>query len=134
MYCFVLAHPFPVSILQYITTMAVVVVASSRPAVAAKAASKASVPKVFSKEQKVCVFVRTCPGVACSGNRSGMQGACPFTSISRIAREIPAHPTPLLLQLAIAGTAASIATALAPAAQAAQEVAMTAEVRPLHRE
>lgn len=35
------------------------------------------------------------------------------------------------VQLAIAGTAASIATALAPAAQAAQEVAMTAEVRPL---
>eukprot|EP00892_Ulva_mutabilis_P005250 jgi/Ulvmu1/3097/UM015_0137.1 len=64
--------------------MAVLVVASARPAVAAKATSKAAVPKVFSKEQK----------------------------------------------LAIAGVAASIATTLAPAAQAAQEVAMTAEGEP----
>jgi hypothetical protein len=34
-----------------------------------------------------------------------------------------------MLQLAIAGAAATFATAIAPAAQAAQEIAMTAEVR-----
>jgi hypothetical protein len=33
------------------------------------------------------------------------------------------------MQLALAGAAASLAVALAPAAQAAQEIAMTAEVR-----
>lgn len=32
------------------------------------------------------------------------------------------------MQLAVAGVAASVATVLAPAAQAAQEIAMTAEV------
>lgn len=110
--------------------MAVVVVASARPAVAAKHTPKASVPKVFSKEQKVCCS-STCNRVLRMLQRQpGRPGSC-CSSTYTLCPYIDYMIEPCgIVQLAIAGVAASIATTLAPAAQAAQEVAMTAEVRP----
>ena len=122
--------------------MPATVVASARPVRAVKAARSPVKVPVMSKQQKVCPFVAPAPldlaMLPCVTGQPGHTDCCPpdhATPLQVPSESILLVPTLrfVAVQLAIASAAASYATFIAPAAMAAQEIAMTAEVRPSSR-
>jgi hypothetical protein len=117
--------------------MAVTVVATARPVCASKIVAKKPV-KVFSQQQKVRSWA-ACNLRHCVGGPLGTTAGMPTCQLRR--EQVTQSITLLAvlssrcvdglmsMQLAIASAAATFATAIAPAAQAAQEIALTAEVR-----